>query len=148
MKTKRHLALFFALVLLLTLALSACGGSPATEAPPAADAKPAVPAPYAGTTNPVAGDSTAIAAGKALYDQDCASCHGASGKGDGPAAAALDPKPQDLADNAASLGDDYMYWRIAEGGAMAPFNSAMPAWKDILSSDEIWQVIAYVHTLK
>jgi len=38
------------------------------------------------------------AAGKEKYDQICASCHGPGGKGDGPAAAALDPKPRDLSD--------------------------------------------------
>jgi len=38
------------------------------------------------------------AKGKASYDQMCASCHGAAGKGDGAAAAALNPKPKDLSD--------------------------------------------------
>jgi hypothetical protein len=38
--------------------------------------------------------------------------------------------------------DPFMYWAIAEGGAQ--FGTAMPAFKDTLSSDGIWAVIAYV----
>jgi mono/diheme cytochrome c family protein len=38
--------------------------------------------------------------------------------------------------------DPFMYWTIAEGGAQ--FGSAMPAFKDALSKDEIWAVIAYI----
>jgi mono/diheme cytochrome c family protein len=35
-----------------------------------------------------------------------------------------------------------MYWTVAEGGAQ--FGTAMPAFKDGLSKDEIWAVIAYI----
>jgi mono/diheme cytochrome c family protein len=34
-----------------------------------------------------------------------------------------------------------------EGGAMAPFHSSMPAWKSILSEEQIWQIIAFIRTL-
>ena len=44
------------------------------------------------------------------------------------------------------LSDGYLFWRISEGGAMPPFNSAMLAWKGTLSEEEIWQVISYVRT--
>jgi hypothetical protein len=37
--------------------------------------------------------------------------------------------------------DPFMYWTVAEGGAQ--FGSAMPAFKDALSKDDIWAVIAY-----
>ena len=40
-------------------------------------------------------------AGKAKYDANCVGCHGATGKGDGAAAAALNPKPQDHTDGKA-----------------------------------------------
>ena len=68
--------------------------------------------------------------------------------GDGPAANSLNPKPKPLATEMKSLQDDYLFWRISEGGAFAPFASAMPAWKSILSADEIWQVIAFLRTLE
>ena len=47
-------------------------------------------------TNPIASDATSIAAGKAIFEKECLSCHGPAGKGDGPAAEALDKPPRDL----------------------------------------------------
>jgi len=38
--------------------------------------------------------------------------------------------------------DSFMYWTVADGGAQ--FGSAMPAFKDALSKDDIWAVIAYI----
>jgi hypothetical protein len=67
--------------------------------------------------------------------------------GDGPAAASLNPQPQTLAVNQENLDDGYLFWRISEGGLRAPFSSAMPSWKTILSEDEIWQVISYLRTM-
>jgi hypothetical protein len=46
------------------------------------------------------------------------------------------------------LSDDYLHWRIAEGGMMRPFNSVMPSWKGILSEDQIWMIITYLRTLQ
>jgi cytochrome c553 len=48
-------------------------------------------------------------AGKAKYDANCVGCHGATGKGDGAAAAALNPKPGDMTDGKAmkALSDKY-----------------------------------------
>lgn len=107
-----------------------------------------LPEEYAGLTNPLAGDQEAIAAGKEIYQQNCASCHGEEGTGHGPAAAALDPQPASLADQAMmqDLSDAYLFWRVSEGGAMEPFNSAMPAWKDTLTEMERWQVVSYIRT--
>ncbi len=108
-----------------------------------------VPEEYAGKTNPFAGDADAIAAGEQIFQTYCVACHGTEGKGDGPAAATLDPKPANLADSMmmSMTTDDYLFWRVNEGGAMEPFNSAMPAWKGALSEEQIWQVISYVRTL-
>jgi mono/diheme cytochrome c family protein len=38
--------------------------------------------------------------------------------------------------------DPFMYWTVAEGGTR--FKTAMPAFKDTLSQDDIWAVIAYI----
>jgi mono/diheme cytochrome c family protein len=46
--------------------------------------------------NPLQNDAAAIAAGRSLYRDNCASCHGDEGRGDGPGAAAADPGPSDF----------------------------------------------------
>lgn len=107
------------------------------------------PAEYAGLTNPYEGDPQAIAAGEEIYNANCATCHGEEGHGDGPAAQGLDPAPASLADRAmmGDMSDGLLFWRVTEGGAMEPFNSAMPAWGDVLTEEERWQVISYIRTL-
>ncbi|RME41214.1 MAG: cytochrome c [Caldilineae bacterium] len=107
------------------------------------------PAEFADLSNPFAGDEEAIAAGKTIFETNCVPCHGPKGEGDGPAAANLNPKPANLSDGdmMGMLSDGYLYWRVTEGGAMEPFNSAMPAWKTVLSEEQVWQVLSYVRTL-
>jgi mono/diheme cytochrome c family protein len=153
MNTRRYLMLVVSL--LGALVLSACGGgstsSPASTAAPPSGGAPqgvTVPAEYAGMTNPDAGNATAAQSGKTIFDANCASCHGTDAKGDGPAASSLDPKPKDLVAVQSQLSDAFLFWRISEGGAMKPFNSAMPAWKNSLSQTQIWEVITYIRTLK
>jgi mono/diheme cytochrome c family protein len=148
-------SLFFVLVITLlgALVLAACsgGGDQANNAggqqTGQTEARPTPPPEYAGKKNPHTGDQAAVTAGKDLYAINCAPCHGEKGMGDGPTAASLDPKPKPLASEMAALSDDYMLWRISEGGAFPPFNSAMPAWKASMSEDQIWQVISFLRTL-
>lgn len=108
-----------------------------------------IPEEYAGLTNPYAGESQAISLGEDIYQVNCASCHGPEGEGDGPAASALDPKPANLADATMmqAMSDGYLFWRVTEGGGMEPFNSQMPAWGDVLTEKDHWQVISYLRTL-
>lgn len=107
------------------------------------------PSEYAQLTNPFAGDAAAIAAGQTVFNTNCTTCHGPQGQGDGPTAVGLNPKPANLADRQMldSLSDGYLFWRVSEGGAMAPFNSAMPSWKAALSEEQRWQLISYVRSL-
>jgi mono/diheme cytochrome c family protein len=106
------------------------------------------PADFADLTNPVTADHEAIEAGEVTYNNLCASCHGNTGEGDGPASTALDPKPAALSDGMMmnGLSDGYLFWRVSKGGAMEPFNSAMPAWEGALTEEQRWQVISYVRT--
>lgn len=101
-----------------------------------------VPSEYRGQQNPLPMTPELVRDGAELYAQHCAACHGANGLGDGAAGQALNPPPANLARTIRMpmLGDDYLLWTIAEGGA--PFESAMPAFKDILSRDQIWKIIA------
>jgi mono/diheme cytochrome c family protein len=113
-----------------------------------------VPAEYVSAHAPTAvwTDSRTIEHGKELYEARCATCHGTRGDGKGPAAATLALKPADFTDAAgvAEMTESYWFWRVSEGGQVEPFKSqgsVMPAWKETLSVDDRWAVIAYQHTL-
>jgi mono/diheme cytochrome c family protein len=97
------------------------------------------------TTNPVKADATSIAAGQKLYAQNCAACHGDSGKGDGKMAGELDPKPSDLTDADWKHGstDGEIFLVISDGAK----NTGMKAFKSKLTAHQIWDAINYVHTL-
>lgn len=89
------------------------------------------------------------AKGKTLFAQDCASCHGPAGKGDGPAAAALNPKPRDLGDKKymAGLTDQHLTEVIKKGGASVGKSPLMPPFGAALKDGDIQDVIAYVRSL-
>ena len=104
-----------------------------------------VPAPYASMTNPLPLTQATLDKGAAVYVKNCTACHGEQGLGNGPAGHNLSPPPGNLAwlsEMPVGQWDPFMYWTIAEGGAQ--FGTAMPAFKDSLSKDEIWSVIAYI----
>ncbi len=103
----------------------------------------------------MAGDA---AAGKAIYDGKgaCASCHGTTGAGDGPAAAALNPKPASFAagtfrldtDGDGQTGTDTDLANVIKnGGGKYGGNPAMPGRADFSDAD-IANLIAYIHSLK
>jgi cytochrome c553 len=87
--------------------------------------------------------------GKKLYEQFCASCHGQSGRGDGPAAAALNPKPHNHTDKAtmSKLSDDELFKVIKNGGASVGKSPLMPPWGASLKDDQIKEILAYIRTL-
>lgn len=103
-----------------------------------------IPGAYIGATNPLAPDSDTIGAGRALYREKCASCHGATGMGDGEVANSLSPSPALLAYliQMPNSVDEYMIWSISDGGAA--FGTKMPAYKNVLTKDQIWQIVTYM----
>ena len=125
----------FVVLVLSAVVLAACGSQAAATPEP-------VPAEYAGVTSPLGAD--AATAGAEVFKTNCESCHGPQGHGDGPAGAALDPQPKNLAEFAPTVGDDYLYWRINTGKE----GTAMVAWKGVLTDEQIWQAVAFIRTLK
>jgi mono/diheme cytochrome c family protein len=103
-----------------------------------------VPAEYRAARNPFSPDTETLDEGRALYQENCAFCHGATGMGDGEMANSLNPSPALLAYmiQMPMSVDEYMLWSISDGGAA--FGSAMPAFKDVLSRDEIWKIVTYM----
>lgn len=93
--------------------------------------------------NPVPADERSVAAGKALFAANCAVCHGSTGHGDGPQAAALNPKPLDLTVHAGLHPDSQLYDWITNG----ILRSAMPAWKGQLTDQQRWDLVNYLRTL-
>ena len=89
------------------------------------------------------------AKGKEFYAKHCAGCHGPGGKGDGPAAAALNPKPSDLTNKAymAGLKDQYLFDLVQKGGAAAGKSPLMTPFGSKLKQGEIRDVIASVKSL-
>ncbi len=114
---------------------------------------PTMPEAYAGRTNPFRELSPverreAAREGAVLYQTNCRPCHGVTAGGDGPLARGLRLRPVDFTDPGAiaSVVEAYAFWRVREGHAglpavAAPWNSAMPAWQEQLSDEEIWKII-------
>ena len=75
-------------------------------------------------------------------------CHGAAGKGDGVAAAALTPKPRDFTDVGymSKQSKEKLRKVISEGGQSAGLSPIMAAWKGTLKEPEIDAVLGYVLT--
>jgi mono/diheme cytochrome c family protein len=90
-----------------------------------------------------------VSKGKALYQQYCSACHGKQGKGDGPAAAAMHPKPRNHSDGnyMNALSDDHLMKVVSEGGQAVNRSPLMPSWKGALNPQQIRDLIAYLRTL-
>jgi mono/diheme cytochrome c family protein len=140
------------LSMLLLLILAACGAQKGGTGPGmgmGGDGMMArhhaeIPAEYAGLTNPIPADDASVERGGELYATNCASCHGDGGMGDGPAAPALNPAPAPVAHTSQMMADDYLFWRVSEGGT--PFNTSMPPWKS-LDEQARWDMINYMRAL-
>lgn len=87
-------------------------------------------------TNPVAATADSLAAGEAIYTRNCLSCHGVNGKGSDTAA--------DLTTHVPAHNDGTLFLWISEGIPLNEERKRMPAWKDLLSEADRWNVINYL----
>ncbi len=94
--------------------------------------------------NPIPASNTSAGRGKKLFEQNCATCHGLSGNGYGPAAHAFTTqvRPLWVWSNANASADGYLFWFITNG------RTDMPPWGVVLSENERWDLVNYVRTMK
>ncbi|HKO47430.1 MAG TPA: c-type cytochrome [Polyangiaceae bacterium] len=135
-----HARAVFALLFVLPLSwVSACSkhstsGAPATTSAPVAapEAPPPPPDP--------------AAEARKLFTTKCVVCHGDHGAGDGPGAAALNPKPRAFGDAnwQTSVTDEQIKKTILEGGAAVGKNAAMPANPDLTDKPDVLTALAKI----
>jgi mono/diheme cytochrome c family protein len=135
MKTLKQI-LLIAVVLVFGISMSAV----------AQQAKPKpwdVPAKFKAMKNPVKADDASVNAGKALYNKNCASCHGKTGLGDGPKARGLETFPGDFSKA------DYQNQTDADHFYKTKFGrSEMPKYEGKIDDEGIWQIVNYMRTFK
>jgi caa(3)-type oxidase subunit IV len=131
------------------LAATARGIAPphgeAAEHDEAAPAEEHAPAPAEGATvAPAAFDAAAS------FAMICSSCHGPTGAGDGPGAAALTPKPANFTDPAFWVGktDAELAKAIREGGASVGKSASMPPWGSVYDEAKAEALVGYLKTLR
>jgi len=92
--------------------------------------------------NPVPPTEAALHAGKDLYLDKCAQCHGQGGKGDGPMAAMSAVQPGDFTDShmSSEMTDGEIFWKISEG------RPPMLSFKKQLTEEQRWQLVDYLRS--
>lgn len=89
--------------------------------------------------------------GRSVYYRNCFFCHGDHLDGKGHFAAEQNPLPANFQDPGIipNYQESFFFWRISKGGPGlpnegTPWNTAMPIWEDILTQEEIWDVIIFL----
>jgi mono/diheme cytochrome c family protein len=107
-----------------------------------------------GLENPLRGQGNLadhLALGERLYYQNCMACHGDALDGNGHYAHGFSPRPLEFGGSTiAQLTESFVFWRIAKGGPGlpregAPWSSAMPAWEEFMTEEEIWAVTLFIY---
>ncbi len=90
--------------------------------------------------------------GRDIFYSNCFFCHGDLLDGEGVYARGFNPSPANFQDvgTIAQLQEAFVFWRITTGGPGlpkegTPWNSAMPVWHEMLSEDNVWQVITFLY---
>ncbi len=89
--------------------------------------------------------NASVGRGQVLYKEYCSQCHGETGKGDGPAASGLEPKPAVHANIPFNkLPMEYLYNVVNHGGPAVGKSPNMPYWNLTLGQQGVADVIAYL----
>jgi cbb3-type cytochrome oxidase cytochrome c subunit len=102
-----------------------------------------IPNEYLHKTNPISVTATSFAMGRNIYQEKCLTCHGCSGKGDGPYAMIQNARPADLRQQRYyQQPDGFFLWRLSNG---VP-GTQMPKWELSLTEGQMWYAILFVRT--
>lgn len=87
-----------------------------------------------------------VARGRAIFEQHCVQCHGATGAGDGPKSKATNTPPPAIGTAATMHGVTPAFaYRVVSVGIP---NTMMVSWAPVLSTDDRWAVVQYIATLR
>jgi mono/diheme cytochrome c family protein len=105
-----------------------------------------LPPDAADTKSPLTVDDNVLAIGKKVFTDKCQKCHGPKGLGDGPDADPDHAEEMNLTNpkRADRNPDGVVFYKVLNGRR----RPKMPAFKDELSKDQIWSVVAYVQSLR
>ena len=112
------------------------GANSGWQLPPDADTK----------KNPLQADAKTLATGKSVFKDKCTKCHGSAGLGDGPDADPEHREHMDLTNpkRAENNADGVVFYKVWNGRR----KPKMPVFKEELSEQQVWSVVAYVQTLR
>lgn len=96
--------------------------------------------------NPLTVDEKVLASGKAIFKDKCERCHGPAGLGDGPDADpdAMGDMDLTVAKRAARNPDGVVFFKVSNGRR----KPKMPVFKEELTQEQIWAVVAYAQSLR
>ncbi|HEY0071158.1 MAG TPA: cytochrome c, partial [Chloroflexia bacterium] len=104
------------------------------------------PSTWRNVRNPMEPSTRSLVHGKQVFTTNCIGCHGFNGDGKGPAAHFVsDPAPRNFTDASQQLyfSDGELYDAILFGVD----GTAMPAWGDLLTVNDIWDVTNFIRTI-
>ncbi len=93
----------------------------------------------ASVSNPIEATEVSIERGRMLFMNNCTVCHGETGRGDGPQAAALSIPPANLYDHIPSHPDQFFFGVIAKG-----LGGVMPPFEDVISEEDRWNILNFL----
>jgi mono/diheme cytochrome c family protein len=98
------------------------------------------------TKSPLTVDDKVLATGRAIYKDKCQRCHGPGGLGDGPDSDPDAREDMDLTnpERAEKNPDGVVFFKVMNGRR----RPKMPAFKEELSPEQVWSVVAHVQTLR
>lgn len=97
--------------------------------------------------NPVAATDASVAAGRAVFMEKCAACHGERGDGHGKGIGEYGTPPADLTRASYTYGTaDGDVFDVIQNGVQPRL--AMPGWDGLISETDMWNVVNYLRTLR